>query len=216
MDGLAKERLGKERLDKQRLRGGRREAGAGRRALLGKVIGRGSAMGYFDGLTSGNFKTAPDGRRLFFPWGYLGRGYVLPSDNTPTGYASQLKTYYVVLIGRDHRHVGLPCLHRIGRRRRGLASSSMGSGRAVRWRGCSLPAKACRLAKVRRRRRGPSAREALWLMEICSLLFVCRRHLTCHRTDQAADGGAHAVFFGCCAAVIGYLLVIRGRTSTAP
>ena len=29
-------------------------------------------MGYFDALTSGAFKTTPDGRRLFFPWGALG------------------------------------------------------------------------------------------------------------------------------------------------
>jgi hypothetical protein len=33
--------------------------------LLGRVRGRRRAMGYFDGLTSGSFKTAQDGRRLF-------------------------------------------------------------------------------------------------------------------------------------------------------
>ena len=37
-------------------------------------------MGYFDALTSGYFKTAPDGRKLFFPWGVLGRGYAIDSE----------------------------------------------------------------------------------------------------------------------------------------
>ena len=34
-------------------------------------------MGYFDGLTEGQFKIAEDGRRLFFPRGFWGRGYVV-------------------------------------------------------------------------------------------------------------------------------------------
>jgi hypothetical protein len=37
-------------------------------------------MAYFDPLISGSFKTASDGRRLFFPWGIYGRGYVIPSE----------------------------------------------------------------------------------------------------------------------------------------
>jgi hypothetical protein len=42
-------------------------------------------MGYFDALTSNAFKTAPDGRKLFFPWGVLGRGYVLASGASTSG-----------------------------------------------------------------------------------------------------------------------------------
>ena len=37
-------------------------------------------MGYFDALTSSYFKTTPDGRKLFFPWGVLGRGYTIDSE----------------------------------------------------------------------------------------------------------------------------------------
>lgn len=37
-------------------------------------------MGYFDALTSGSFKTMPDGQRLFFPWGIFGHGYVIGSE----------------------------------------------------------------------------------------------------------------------------------------
>jgi hypothetical protein len=37
-------------------------------------------MGYFDALTSSYFKDGADGQKIFFPWGVLGRGYALPSD----------------------------------------------------------------------------------------------------------------------------------------
>ena len=37
-------------------------------------------MGYFEGLTSSSFKTTQDGRRLFFPWGVLGGGYIITSE----------------------------------------------------------------------------------------------------------------------------------------
>jgi hypothetical protein len=37
-------------------------------------------VGYIDALTSSCFKTAQDGSKLFFPWGTLGRGYVIPSQ----------------------------------------------------------------------------------------------------------------------------------------
>ena len=37
-------------------------------------------MGYFDALTSGYFNIAPDGRKLFFPRGVLGRAYAIDSQ----------------------------------------------------------------------------------------------------------------------------------------
>jgi hypothetical protein len=37
-------------------------------------------MGYFDALTSAAFKTKADGQKLFYPYGYLGRGYLIPSE----------------------------------------------------------------------------------------------------------------------------------------
>jgi hypothetical protein len=44
-----------------------------------RLSGRRPDMGYFDVLTVGCFKTAQDERKLFFPWGILGRGYIIPS-----------------------------------------------------------------------------------------------------------------------------------------
>jgi len=37
-------------------------------------------MDYFDGMTDGKFKTDAQGRFLFYPWGVLGTGYVLPDE----------------------------------------------------------------------------------------------------------------------------------------
>jgi hypothetical protein len=55
-------------------------------------------LGYFEGLTSSSFKTTQDGRRLFFPWGVLGRGYVLASEEDYLRLRGQLKAYMVVTL----------------------------------------------------------------------------------------------------------------------
>jgi hypothetical protein len=55
-------------------------------------------VGYFDALTSGAFKSAPDGRRLFFPYGVIGRGYVLPSEEAYQRLYGQLKTFTIVAL----------------------------------------------------------------------------------------------------------------------
>src|SRR5438552_8459156 len=36
-------------------------------------------MGYFDALAGGSFKQI-DGRWVFYPWGVVGRGYVIPTE----------------------------------------------------------------------------------------------------------------------------------------
>ena len=40
----------------------------------------GERMAYFDALTSASFKQDRNGHMLFFPWGTLGRGYVLATE----------------------------------------------------------------------------------------------------------------------------------------
>jgi hypothetical protein len=37
-------------------------------------------MGYFDGIAANYFKTDGEGRHVFFPWGILGSGYLVPTD----------------------------------------------------------------------------------------------------------------------------------------
>jgi Ca2+/Na+ antiporter len=55
-------------------------------------------MGYFDALASANFKTASDGRRLFFPWGMWGRGYAIASEQDYQRMRRQFKIYYIVAL----------------------------------------------------------------------------------------------------------------------
>ncbi|MBU2754910.1 hypothetical protein HFU84_12995 [Acidithiobacillus sp. CV18-2] len=55
-------------------------------------------MGYYDALTSGSFKTTPDGRRLFFPWGTLGRGYAIPSEKDFERLQRHINAYYVISL----------------------------------------------------------------------------------------------------------------------
>jgi threonine/homoserine/homoserine lactone efflux protein len=55
-------------------------------------------MGYFDGLVSGNFKTAQDRSKLFFPWGILGSGYAISSEADYRRLRQQVKGYIVVSL----------------------------------------------------------------------------------------------------------------------
>jgi hypothetical protein len=55
-------------------------------------------MGYFDALTSYAFKTAPDGRRLFFPWGWFGRGYIIGSGLDYERLRQRIKNYHIVAM----------------------------------------------------------------------------------------------------------------------
>ena len=55
-------------------------------------------MGYFDALTSSSFKTAEDGRKLFFPWGTVGRGYVIPSEDEFERLRGHVKAYLVISL----------------------------------------------------------------------------------------------------------------------
>jgi len=55
-------------------------------------------MGYFEALTSSSFKTTDDGRRLFFPWGTLGAGYLIPSVEQFERLHRHVKTYLMVSL----------------------------------------------------------------------------------------------------------------------
>ena len=53
-------------------------------------------MGYFEGLTNGNFKKDRDGNTIFFPWGILGKGRVLPDEQTEKKVRTFVSRYYKV------------------------------------------------------------------------------------------------------------------------
>lgn len=53
-------------------------------------------MGYFDGMTDGNFKTDSKGRKVFYPWGIIGKGYVLPNKETEERVRTSTKRFFTV------------------------------------------------------------------------------------------------------------------------
>ena len=56
-------------------------------------------MSYFDGHTSSCFRQSADGRHIFYPWGALGRGYFISSDQELKQLKRGVKTYFVLGFG---------------------------------------------------------------------------------------------------------------------
>ena len=55
-------------------------------------------MGYFDGLTDASFKTDAEGRTVYYRWGVLAKGRVLPDEETKARLRKFVKTYYMVSL----------------------------------------------------------------------------------------------------------------------
>jgi hypothetical protein len=55
-------------------------------------------MSYFDALMSSWFKTLPDGRKLFYPRGAWGRGYIIASEQDYKRLRQQIKVYLIVMV----------------------------------------------------------------------------------------------------------------------
>ena len=55
-------------------------------------------MGYFEGLTSGSFKKNKDGNTVFFLWGILSKGRILPDEPTETKIRGFLINYYKITL----------------------------------------------------------------------------------------------------------------------
>jgi len=55
-------------------------------------------VGYFDALASGTFKLTEDGRRVFFPWGIMSRGYAIPSESEFERLRRRVKAYHIVSL----------------------------------------------------------------------------------------------------------------------
>ena len=171
-------------------------------------------MGYFDGLTSGSFKTAQDGRRLFFPWGVLGSGYAMASEPDYQRLRGQVKAYMVVTLvlviasGMYEPYVAP------------LAAAVPLMGFYLAWMWRVLPRLQRSGEKLSLRESMTSQATAhgpvvLWLLEILSIAFVGAGVWM-----FVADPGSRltalfcTIFFGLCAAKIARLLVLRRRAVT--
>lgn len=55
-------------------------------------------MGYFDGLVSGSFKKDAQGNSVFYPWGIMGKGYILRTVAEEEKLRGALKLNYMIML----------------------------------------------------------------------------------------------------------------------
>ncbi|MEO8321287.1 MAG: hypothetical protein ABI561_23520 [Bradyrhizobium sp.] len=171
-------------------------------------------MGYFDGLTSGGFKTAQDGRRFFFPWGIFGRGYAIASERDYLRLRQQVKAYMVAtLVLVIASGIYDPYLAP-------LATGVLLVGFYLTWMWRVLPRLKRSDEKLSMRESMTSQAHAhgpvvLWLLEIGSIaLFVASVVMMVFDPGSMLTGLACTVFFGFCTAKISRLLMLNYRTAT--
>jgi hypothetical protein len=168
-------------------------------------------MGYFDALTSSAFKTTDDGRKLFFPWGTLGRGYVLGSDEDDSRLRGQIKIFTIAALG---------LIIASGTLQSYLVSIIVAPvliGFYALWMAYLLPRLSAsdeRLSlkeSVIAQALGHNA-TVLWLLEIGSLAFVGGgAFIFVFDPGNWLTGIGSMLFFGLCAAVFTSMLVVRSR-----
>jgi hypothetical protein len=174
-----------------------------------------AVMGYFDGLASGSFKTRPDGRALFFPWGVLGRGYTIASEADFQRLRQQVKTYMIVslvlIIGSGiHEPYLAP-----------LAAAIPLVGFYLIWMWRVLPRLQRSDEKLSLRESMASQVRAhgpvvLWLLEITAVpLFIAGVVMLVFDPNSRLTGLACSVFFGFCLAKITRLLMLQNRTAAS-
>lgn len=64
-------------------------------------------MGYFDGLASGIIKKDKDNNPVYYPWGVLGMGYVLPDAERETTIKNRVILFYQLFLGLFFVHLFL-------------------------------------------------------------------------------------------------------------
>lgn len=55
-------------------------------------------MGYFEGLVAASFKSDEKGQVIFYPWGIIGKGYILSSEENEIEVRKFVKLYYIVSL----------------------------------------------------------------------------------------------------------------------
>ena len=168
-------------------------------------------MGYFDGLTSGSFKMTEDGRRFFFPWGVLGGGYTIATEQDYQRLRRQVKTYLVVVL------TAVILAGMYNPYRAPLAAAAVLVCFYLTWMWRVLP-------RMERSNEALSLRESmttqalahgpavLWTLEIASIIFVISGiAMLVFDSGSRLTGLFCTAFFRLCSAKIARLLVLRRR-----
>jgi hypothetical protein len=169
-------------------------------------------MGYFDALTSSAFKTTPDGRRLFFPWGALGRGYEIGPEQDYETLRRRIKLWTIVGLA-----LILVALQLLGFLAGFIAAAAMIAFyfgwmryvlRSMRPSSETLTIRESMTAQAR-----AHSRASLWTFEVLSIAFVLASVIILIVTpDKWPVAIAGMVFFGAGAIIFGFMLVQRQRS----
>jgi hypothetical protein len=167
--------------------------------------------GYFNALTSTYFKITDDGRKLFFPWGALGRGYGIPSDEQYRRLHRQIMIYQIVSLvaiiaaAAAQQFLGALVIGALS-----IAFYVAWVRRLVR----SLPPSGERLTReesmtTQARMHGAAA---LWSMLVISLVFVAAGiGMLIFEPHKWLVALASTAFFVVCAVVAVRMIVLRRR-----
>ena len=171
-------------------------------------------MGYFDALTASYFKTAPDGRRLFYPWGIWGRGYVVASQQNYGRLRGQIKIYTIASLVLIIPVATL--LHYLW----AMAVTLLVIVFYLCWvpfllRGLQPTDERMSLSESMSGQARLQNASTLWMLLIVSILFVLTGFaMLVFDPDKWLVGGFAIVFFGLCAAVAVRMLILRRRAFT--
>lgn len=170
-------------------------------------------MGYFDAITSGSFKTMPDGRQLFFPWGVFGRGYAIPTVAEYVRLRRQVKI---------NTAVSLVLIIAVAAMQRYLWTLGVGGALMIAYAAWAY----VQMHSLQPTEERLSYRESLstqailhnkavlWAMEVVSILYVATGLVILVVDPQSwFIALASIVFFGACAAVFARMLFLRKRAA---
>ena len=168
-------------------------------------------MGYFDGLTNGSFKKDKNGNTVFFPWGVLGKGRVLPDESTEIQVRGFVRRYHQVtlpliigvgvIFGWVWSFLLVPVFG---------AWFYFWSRRLVSK--CSYSEDKLTLKEGYQNSAASHNKFTLWLLFIFSVLFVLVGiffAIAAKSGYQMILGLLSAAFFGACSVAIGYMLRVR-------
>jgi hypothetical protein len=166
-------------------------------------------MGYFEGLIASSFKTDEKGQVIFYPWGKMGKGYILSRDEQQIEISKFVKLYYVIsfasiiglgiVLGWLYTVILLPFLFAwyyfvITKRLKGLSKSD---------------------EKLTLKESYTSSAKAhnavtLWIMLACSVLFVLAGiFILIVNKEEWILALLSITFFGVCGIAIAYMIKQR-------
>jgi hypothetical protein len=170
--------------------------------------------GYLNALTSGYFKTAQDGRKVFFPSGAMGRGYAIPSDEAYERLSRRIKIYHIVSLVAIVGAVAAK-LYLIAFVIAGLSIAFYRVWTPYLVRGLQPSNERLSMQESMAIQARAHGAVGLWLLEIVALMFVTIGVvMLVVAPDKRLIAFTSIIFFGACAAGFAHMLVLHRREAS--